>query len=198
MKLCRVALFLAVSVFPTAAMPFAVNFIWRPIAGTSGDSADFFDFRFTDASGQLKISQLAVTLGSGLLYDTTNTGPGYNTWGPYSLTDGGSGATQTSAALDEGTGGNRTIAWNFTSFTNGTTLTYGIDVDESGTCAAGIAGAICRTNVDSVTPARFISQGGIDVVLTVDFINGDPGATFTFPASGQSLDRLHHQRQHLL
>jgi hypothetical protein len=186
MNLCRVFCFLAMCAAPLAAVPFTLNFTWTPVAGLGANSADFFDFQFVDPSGELKLTQLSVTLGNNLIYDLTNSGPGYVTWGAYALNDGGAGATQTSAALGEGTGGNRTIAWNLTSFIGGVTLSYGADVDESGTCASGIIGAICRANVDSVAPGGFISRGAIDVAFTVEFINGFPGSSFNFPASGQS------------
>lgn len=186
MNLCRVVVFLAMCAAPLAAVPFTLNFRWTPVAGLGANSADFFDFQFVDPSGELKLTQLSVTLGNNMIYDLTSAGPGYGTWGAYTLNDGGAGATQTSAALGEGTAGNRNIAWNLTSFIGGVTLSYGADVDESGTCASGIAGAICRANVDSVAPGGFISRGAIDVAFTVDFISGYPGGSFNFPASGQA------------
>ena len=171
---------------PVVAVPFNLNFKWTPVAGVNGNSADFFDFQFVEPSGELKITQLSVTLGNNMIYDLTNTGSGYLTWGAYTLNDGGAGATQTSAALGEGIAGNRNIAWNLTSFIGGVTLSFGADVDESGTCAPGIGGAICRLNVDNVAPGGFVSRGAIDVAFTVEFINGYPGASFNLPASGQS------------
>ena len=186
MKLTLMCLLAALCAFPVAAVPFTLNFTWTPIPGVGGNSADFFDFEFIDPSGELRLTQLSATLGNNLIYDLTSAGPGYGTWGAYTLDDGGAGATQTSAALGEGTGGNRNIAWNLSSFIGGVTHSYGADVDESGTCASGIAGAICRLNVDSVAPGGFISRGAIDVAFTVEFINGYPGGSFNFPASGQS------------
>jgi hypothetical protein len=186
MKLTPLCVCFALCVFPVAAVPFALNFTWTPVAGLGANSADFFDFEFIDPSGQLKVTQLSVTLGNNLIYDLASGVPGYVTYGAYTFNDGGAGATQTSAALGEGTAGNRNISWNLTSFIDGVTLSYGADVDESGTCASGIAGAICRVNVDSVAPGGFISRGAIDVAFTVGFINGYPGASFNAPASGQS------------
>jgi hypothetical protein len=176
----------AVCAFPVVAVPFNLNFKWTPVAGVNGNSADFFEFQFVEPSGELKVTQLSVTLGNSLIYDLTNAGAGYLTWGAYTFNDGGAGATQTSAALGEGIAGNRNIAWNLNSFIGGVTLSYGADVDESGTCPVGLAGAFCRVNVDSVAPGGFVSRGAIDVAFTVEFINGYPGASFNLPASGQS------------
>ena len=186
MKLTTLCLLAALCAFPVAAVPFTVNFLWTHIAGPDGGSADFFDFQFVAPSGDLKLTQMSVTLGNNLMYDLVEAAPGHMNWGAYALTDGGAGATQTSPDLGEGTSGNRTIAWNFASFLNGVTLRYGADVDATTVCAAGITGAICRTNGDSVTTAGFISRGAVDVAFTVAFTNGDPGASFSFPASGQS------------
>lgn len=186
MKLYLLGAWIALSSVPAFAIPFMLDFKWTPVAGVNGNSADFFDFRFISPTGELKLSQLSVTLGSGMIYDTTNSGPGYLTWGAYTFDDGGSGATQTSPALGEGTGGNRTISWDFATFTNGVTISYGADVDESGTCAQGISGVLCRLNVDNIAPSGFVSRGGVDIAFTVDFVNGYPGASFIPPANSQS------------
>ena len=88
-KLC---LFTALCALPAAAVPFTLQFTWTPVAGSAGNSADGFAFQFTDPSGELEITQLKVTLGSGMLYDLSNAGVGYLTWGPYAVNDGGAGA----------------------------------------------------------------------------------------------------------
>src|SRR6188768_3422365 len=85
-KLC---LFTALCALPAAAVPFNLQFTWTPVAGFAGNSADDFAFQFTDPSGELKITQLKVTLGSGMLYDLSNAGVGYLTWGPYAVNEGG-------------------------------------------------------------------------------------------------------------
>lgn len=176
----------ALCALPVAAVPFNLDFAWTAVAGINGNSGDGFAFTFSDPSGLLKVSQLSVTLGNGMIYDLTNTGAGYLTWGAYTLNDGGAGSTITSAPIGEGLAGNRTISWNLTSFLNNVTFGYTADVDESGTCPAGIAGAICRLNVDSIAPSGFVSRGAIDVVFTVDFTDGTPGGTFLFPGAGQA------------
>ena len=61
------------------------------------------------------MTQLAVTLGSGMVYDLTNSGSRYLTWGSYSVNDGGAGSNILSAPLGEGLAGNRTISGSFIS-----------------------------------------------------------------------------------
>jgi hypothetical protein len=177
------AVLAAVSALPALAVPFTIGFQWTPVAGIAGNSADHFNFKFNDPSGQLKLSGLTVTLGSGMIYDLTNGGAGYLTWGAYNAVDGGTGISL-GAALGEGTGGNKTATLSFTNFTNGETFRYSADVDETRSC--GAFDAICRLNADSIAPAGFVERGAMDVMMTVDFLNGRPGQTFSFPASGQS------------
>ena len=177
------AVLAAISALPALAVPFTVDFQWTPVAGIAGNSADHFDFTFHDPSGQLKLTGLTVTLGSGMIYDLTNAGPGYLTWGAYNAVDGGTGSSL-STPLGEGTGGNKTATLSFTNFTNGETFRYSADVDETRSC--GAFDALCRLNADSIAPAGFVERGAIDVTMTVDFLNGQPGQTFSFPASGQS------------
>jgi hypothetical protein len=185
-KLC---LFTALCTIPAAAVPFALQFTWTAVVGANGNSADGFDFLFIDPSGELQITDLKVTLGSGMIYDLTNTGAGYLTWGPYSVNDGGAGSTLTSAPLGEGVAGNRTLTWTMSSFTNGVTFGYAADVDETRTCALGILGALCRLNADSILPAGFIARGAVDVDFTVAFINGYDSEIFSSLGSCQCWDR---------
>jgi len=65
------------------------------------------------------------------------------------------------------------------------TFGYQADVDESGTCAPGLAGAICRLNVDSIAPAGFIARGGVDVSFRVESILNLAPATFDYSGSGR-------------
>lgn len=175
-KLCLFTALCSISAF---AVPFSLQFTWSPVAGVGGNSGDGFGFTFIDPSGELEITNLKVTLGSGMIYDLTNTGDGYLTWGAYAVNDGGAGSTLTSAPLGEGLAGNRTLIWTMDSFTDGVTFGYRADVDETRTCAPGIIGVVCRANADSILPAGFIERGGIDVEFTVAFVNGANSATFS-------------------
>jgi MYXO-CTERM domain-containing protein len=183
-----VCLVAALCSIPAVAVPFNLEFAWNAVAGLNGNSADGFRFRFTEPSGQLRVTQLSVTLGAATIYDLTNTGPGYLTWGPYSVNDGGAGSTLTSAPIGEGLAGNRTLSWDFSSFTHGGIFGFQADVDESGACGGGIAGAICQVNVDTILPSGFVSRGGIDVGFTVAYSNGSGSATFHAPSAGQNWD----------
>ena len=69
------AVLAALSALPALAVPFTVDFQWTPVAGIAGNSADHFNFTFHDPSGQLKLTGLTVTLGSGMIYDLTKAVP---------------------------------------------------------------------------------------------------------------------------
>lgn len=167
-------------------IPFQLGFTWTPVAGLTSNSGDIFSLVFTDVSNTLRITSLSATLGSGMIYDLTNTGAGYLTWGAYAVNDGGTGSTMTSAPLGEGSTGNKTGAWSFTSFTNGKTFGYTADVDEDGTCSAGLPGAICRINRDSIAPAGFMSRGGLDVTFSVLHDATGISQTYNFVGTGQT------------
>jgi hypothetical protein len=184
-KLC---LFTALCALPAAAVPFSLQFTWTPVAGFAGNSGDQFAFQFTDSSGELQITELKVTLGAGMIYDLTNTGPGYLTYGAYAVQDGGAGSALTGAPIGEGLAGNRTLSWDMTSFVDGVTFGYTADVDEDRTCASGFAGLLCRGNADSILPSGFIERGGVDVEFTVAFINGANSKTFSSLSSCQCWD----------
>lgn len=182
----RSALLLTACLFaPVFGAPFQMNFTWTAVAGANGNSADRFAFQFSNPSGQWQVSQMEVTLGRGMIYDLSNLGAGYLTWGPLAFSDGGAGSSILGAPLGEGVDGNRTITWNFTNFVNGITFGYRADVDEARMCPGGIAGLICQVNADSISGVGFVSRGAIAVTLTIEDMGGGGARIYTFPASEQ-------------
>jgi MYXO-CTERM domain-containing protein len=170
------------------AVPFSLDFTWQPVANIGGNSGDRFQFTFNEPTGSLRVTEMTVTLGSGLIFDLTSSGPGYLTWGAFETFDGGTGATLTSAPPGEGAAGNRTLTWTFSNFTHGATFEFRADVDENRSCASGLAGIPCRVNADTLTGNGFSERGGIDLTYRVDFINGAPGPTVNAPWSGEDAD----------
>lgn len=166
----------AFSALPALAGTFGLDFAWTPVAGLNGNSGDQFEFRFYDPSGQLKITELTVTLGSGLVYDLSNSGPGYLTWGPYAIVQDDPGSTMTGAPLGEGAAGNKTATWTFANFDIGSKFIFSADVDKDIVCG----NASCKINADYVSAEDFIARGAVAVAFTVDFGDGGPTETFSF------------------
>lgn len=182
---------------PAFAAPFTLDFTWTPDVGLNGNSGDSFAFHFVEPTGQLQITSMSVTLGSGMVYDLTNaSAPGYLTYGPYAEF-GDSVVNGHNSTLAEG--GSRTVSWNFTNFVGGTNFGFSADVDEAGTCSGMFAG-LCMANVDHVSPNGFVERGAIDLTFHVASLSGagDQSFTFTFDKNDWDLGMIpllaHHAK----